>query len=99
MLVGRRSGRLTPPRNRRANDIDVDAFGRVFFPDLGPFPIDVLDTNNKAFTTSGHDGNEDSGGALATVKSAPFRSGGPSTSPSPTAGLTAPTPSTAGSSA
>jgi hypothetical protein len=51
---------------------DVDAFGRVFFPNLGQFRIEVIDTNNNAITTFGQYGNEDSGGALAKVKSAPI---------------------------
>jgi hypothetical protein len=48
---------------------DVDPFGRVFFPNLGQFRIEVIDTNNNAITTFGQYGNEDSGGALARVKS------------------------------
>ena len=41
---------------------DVDPFGRVFFPNLGQFRIEVIDTNNNPITTFGKYGNEDSGG-------------------------------------
>lgn len=47
---------------------DVDGFGRVFFPNLGQFRIEVVDTNNNAITTFGKYGNEDSGGPGAAVK-------------------------------
>lgn len=47
---------------------DVDPFGRVFFPNLGQFRIEVVDTNNNPITTFGKYGNEDSGGEKATVK-------------------------------
>jgi outer membrane protein assembly factor BamB len=47
---------------------DVDPFGRVFFPNLGQFRIEVVDTNNNAITTFGKYGNEDSGGPKALVK-------------------------------
>src|SRR5207245_4297147 len=40
---------------------DVDPFGRVFFPNLGQFRIEVIDTNNNPITTFGQYGNEDSG--------------------------------------
>ncbi len=39
---------------------DVDPFGRVFFPNLGQFRIEVVDTNNNPITTFGKYGNEDS---------------------------------------
>jgi DNA-binding beta-propeller fold protein YncE len=42
---------------------DVDAFGRVFFPNLGQFRVEVIDTNNNAITTFGRYGNEDGGAA------------------------------------
>ncbi len=38
---------------------DVDPFGRVFFPNLGQFRIEVVDTNNNPITTFGKYGNED----------------------------------------
>jgi outer membrane protein assembly factor BamB len=38
---------------------DVDPFGRVFFPNLGQFRIEVIDTNNNPITTFGKYGNED----------------------------------------
>jgi hypothetical protein len=47
---------------------DVDPFGRVFFPNLGQFRIEVVDTNNNPITTFGSYGNEDSGGPKARVK-------------------------------
>jgi hypothetical protein len=40
---------------------DVDPFGRVFFPNLGQFRVEVVDTNNNAIMTFGKYGNEDSG--------------------------------------
>ncbi len=47
---------------------DVDPFGRVFFPNLGQYRIEVVDTNNNPITTFGKYGNEDSGGPGAKVK-------------------------------
>jgi hypothetical protein len=47
---------------------DVDPFGRVFFPNLGQFRVEVVDTNNNPITTFGKYGNEDSGGPGARVK-------------------------------
>jgi hypothetical protein len=47
---------------------DVDPFGRVFFPNLGQFRVEVIDTNNNPITTFGKYGNEDSGGPAARVK-------------------------------
>jgi hypothetical protein len=47
---------------------DVDPFGRVFFPNLGQFRVEVVDTNNNPITTFGKYGNEDSGGPAARVK-------------------------------
>jgi hypothetical protein len=46
---------------------DVDPFGRVFFPNLGQFRVEVIDTNNNPITTFGKYGNEDSGGPDARV--------------------------------
>ena len=46
---------------------DVDPFGRVFFPNVGQFRIEVIDTNNNPLTTIGQYGNEDSGGPNARV--------------------------------
>lgn len=45
---------------------DVDPFGRVFFPNLGQFRIEVIDTNNNPIATFGKYGNEDSGGRIKT---------------------------------
>jgi len=40
----------------------------VFFPNLGQFRIEVVDTNNNPITRFGKYGNEDSGGPAARVK-------------------------------
>ncbi len=47
---------------------DVDPFGRVFFPNLGQFRVEVIDTNNNPIATFGKYGNEDSGGPNSPVK-------------------------------
>jgi hypothetical protein len=47
---------------------DVDPYGRVFFPNLGQFRVEVIDTNNNPITTFGKYGNQDSGGKDARVK-------------------------------
>ncbi len=47
---------------------DVDPFGRVFFPNLGQFRGEVIDTNNNPITTFGASDSEDSGGPAARVK-------------------------------
>ena len=47
---------------------DVDPFGRVFFPNLGQFRVEVIDTNNNWIAAFGKYGNEDSGGPAAKVK-------------------------------
>jgi hypothetical protein len=47
---------------------DVDPLGRVFFPNLGQYRVEVIDTNNNPITTFGKYGNEDSGGPDARVK-------------------------------
>jgi hypothetical protein len=47
---------------------DVDSCGRVFFPNLGQFRVEVLDTNGNPITTFGKYGNQDSGGKDARVK-------------------------------
>lgn len=49
---------------------DVDPYGRVFFPNLCQFRVEVIDTNNNPITTFGKYGNEDSGGKDAKVKKA-----------------------------
>ncbi len=46
---------------------DVDPFGRVFFPNLGQFRVEVIDTNNNPITRFGKYGNQDSGGRDASV--------------------------------
>jgi hypothetical protein len=47
---------------------DVDDFGRVFYPNLGQFRVEVVDTDNNWIGSFGHYGNQDSGGPDATVK-------------------------------
>jgi len=47
---------------------DVDPFGRVFYPNLGQFRVEVVDTDNNWIGSFGHYGNQDSGGEDATVK-------------------------------
>jgi hypothetical protein len=47
---------------------DVDPYGRVFYPNLGQFRIEVVDTANNWIGTIGSYGNQDSGGKDAKVK-------------------------------
>ena len=47
---------------------DVDLFGRVFYPNLGQFRVEVVDAANNMIGTFGKYGNQDSGGNDATVK-------------------------------
>ncbi len=47
---------------------DVDGFGRVFYPNLGQFRVEMVDTDNNWIGSFGHYGNQDSGGPDATVK-------------------------------
>lgn len=58
----------TPACMCEGTGFDVDPFGRVFFPNLCQFRIEVVDTNNNPITTFGHYGNQDSGGPAARVK-------------------------------
>jgi hypothetical protein len=51
-----------------AAGFDVDPYGRVFYPNLGEFRVEVVDTNNNWIGTFGKYGNEDSGGPNAKVK-------------------------------
>jgi hypothetical protein len=53
--------------NCEGNGFDVDPFGRVFYPNMGQFRVEVIDTNNNPITTFGKYGNEDSGGKDAKV--------------------------------
>jgi hypothetical protein len=46
----------------------VDPYGRVFFPNLGQFRVEVIDTNNNPIVTFGKYGNQDSGGPSARVR-------------------------------
>jgi hypothetical protein len=47
---------------------DVDGFGRVFYPNLGQFRVEMVDTENNWIGSFGHYGNQDSGGPQAKVK-------------------------------
>jgi DNA-binding beta-propeller fold protein YncE len=47
---------------------DVDMFGRVFYPNVGQFRVEVVDAANNMIGTFGKYGNQDSGGKDATVK-------------------------------
>jgi hypothetical protein len=51
---------------------DVDPFGRVFFPNLGRFRVEVVDTNNNPICTFGAYGNQDSAGAGSAVSTPPI---------------------------
>jgi hypothetical protein len=42
---------------------DVDGFGRVFYPNLFRFRVEVVDNNNNSITHFGRYGNQDSGPA------------------------------------
>src|SRR5262245_30159501 len=57
-----------PMCNCEGSGFDVDPFGRVFYPNLGQFRVEVVDTNNNPVATFGKYGNEDSGGKDAKVK-------------------------------
>jgi len=46
---------------------DVDPYGRVFYPNLGQFRIEVVDTNGNPITTFGKYGNQDSRGKGSAV--------------------------------
>ncbi len=46
---------------------DVDPFGRVFYPNLAQFRVEVLDTNGNPITTFGKYGNQDSRGKGSAV--------------------------------
>ncbi|MCG3179999.1 MAG: hypothetical protein BIFFINMI_02353 [Phycisphaerae bacterium] len=46
---------------------DVDPFGRVFYPNLGQFRVEVVDAGNNMIGTFGQYGNQDSGGPNALV--------------------------------
>ncbi len=46
---------------------DVDPFGRVFFPNLGQFRVEVVDTNNNPIATFGKYGNEDAPAKQAEI--------------------------------
>jgi hypothetical protein len=46
----------------------VDGFGRVFYPNLGRFRVEIIDTENNFIGMFGKYGNMDSGGSDAIVK-------------------------------
>jgi hypothetical protein len=46
---------------------DVDPFGRVFYPNLGQFRVEIVDTNNNPITTFGQYGNEDAPAKQAEI--------------------------------
>ena len=46
---------------------DVDPYGRVFYPNLGRFRVEVLDTNGNPIATFGKYGNQDSRGRGSAV--------------------------------
>jgi DNA-binding beta-propeller fold protein YncE len=47
---------------------DVDMFGRVFYPNVGQFRVEFVDSANNMIGTFGKYGNQDSGGKDAIVK-------------------------------
>ncbi len=49
---------------------DVDAWGRVFYPNLGQYRVEFIDNNNNWIGTFGHYGNEDSIGNGQAVETA-----------------------------
>ncbi|MCG3178960.1 MAG: hypothetical protein BIFFINMI_01290 [Phycisphaerae bacterium] len=59
----------TPVCMCEGTGFDVDGFGRVFYPNLLQFRVEVIDTANNPIATFGHYGNQDSGGPDAKVKS------------------------------
>ena len=53
-----------------SSGFDVDPFGRVFYPNLGQFRVEVVDTNNNPITLFGQYGNEDSVGQVSNLSQA-----------------------------
>ena len=51
-----------------SSGFDVDLYGRVFYPNLGQFRVEVVDAANNLIGTFGRYGNQDSGGKDALVK-------------------------------
>jgi hypothetical protein len=66
--AGSTVGSGTPHCACEGSGFDVDPYGRVFYPNLGQFRVEVVDTNNNWVGTFGKYGNEDSGGPNAKVK-------------------------------
>jgi hypothetical protein len=60
-------GAGTPVCMCEGTGYDIDPFGRVFYPNLCQFRIEVIDANNNRITTFGRYGNQDSGGPDAKV--------------------------------
>jgi hypothetical protein len=61
-------GAGTPVCMCEGTGFDVDPFGRIFYPNVCQFRVEVLDNANNVITTFGHYGNQDSGGKEARVK-------------------------------
>lgn len=47
---------------------DVDEYGRIFYPNLGQYRIEMIDNDNNWIGTFGNYGNQDSGGENAKIK-------------------------------
>jgi hypothetical protein len=56
-------GAGTPVCMCEGTGFDVDGFGRVFYPNLFRFRIEVIDSSNNPITHFGRYGNQDSGPA------------------------------------
>jgi hypothetical protein len=53
-------GAGTPVCMCEGTGFDVDPYGRVFYPNLCQFRIEVIDANNNPIASFGHYGNQDS---------------------------------------
>jgi len=51
---------------------DIDLWGRVFYPNVGQFRVEVVDANNNFVGAMGEYGNQDSGGPNALVRKPPI---------------------------
>ncbi|HOX05975.1 MAG TPA: hypothetical protein PK280_06205 [Planctomycetota bacterium] len=51
---------------------DVDPYGRSFYPNLGQFRVEVIDTNGNPVTMFGRYGNQDDGTSKGTARSIPL---------------------------
>jgi hypothetical protein len=61
-------GAGTPVCMCEGSGFDVDPFGRVFYPNLCQFRVEVIDNSNNFIASFGHYGNQDSGGKDAKVR-------------------------------